>query len=336
MSDQSNAAMQRLGFALVLVPWVVANPGATVESISEWFDVPAEQVRDTVRMLPLVGVPGDSAAYDPGNLFDIDYDDFELNDRVTITNSVGLNHVQRFSTAELAGLSAALNYLAALLPDERRAAATRLAARLGGGTVTARSEGRFAETIALLRACGADRGAVEFDYTSASGHRSHRTVTVERVRMTQGIWYLSGVDGVDSTGLPRRRTFRLDRMAAVARSARPPIAADHGQSTSASVDTVSRDDEAEPITVTLEVQAEAAGVLMAFGERLTDDVSWPVRRLVRVASVPALVRHVSSLPGRVRILAPASVREAVADHARRALAASVDAELASSDESPDE
>ncbi|MCD7101894.1 helix-turn-helix transcriptional regulator [Pseudoclavibacter sp. 13-3] len=336
MSEQSSAATRRLGFALVLVPWLLANPGATVQSIADWFGVPADQVRDTVRMLPLVGVPGDSAAYDPGNLFDIDYDDFERNDRVTITNSVGLNHVQRFSTRELAGLSAALNYLAALLPDERRAAANRLAARLGGSVVTTRSEGRFAETIALLRACGADRGAVEFDYTSASGRRSHRTVTVERVRMTQGAWYLSGTDGVDSAGATRRRTFRLDRMAAVERSDQPQTAAESATPTMASAHDASVDETTEPIMVTLEVQVEAAGVLMAFGERLTDDVRWPVRRLVSVASVPALVRHVSSLPGRVRILAPSSVREAVADHARRGLAVSPDADRVRSGESTDE
>lgn len=315
----SASAADRLGFLTLLVPWVLANPGATVTQIAEWFDVPAEQVRDGVRTIAVSGVPGETGTYDHLNLFDIDWDAFELHDEVTITHSVGLNRVQRFTTTELAALVAALNYLAAVLPDEQAEQARRLAARLGGVVAADTRPERDRELLARLRAAGAEGRPVEFDYVDAAGRQSHRTVHVRTLRLSQDVWYLVGVDAITPEGAPRVRTFRIDRMSAV------------GQTDSSDLPIAADDDQPTPVTV--EVDAEGAPVLVAFGIRPSVASGWPVRCTVSVSSIPALVRHVASLAGHARVLAPDEVRERVREHARAALARYDAAETAGGEDS---
>lgn len=303
MSVSSN---DRLGFLTLLVPWVLANPGASVTEIAEWFDVPAKQVRDSVRTIAVSGVPGETGTYDHLNLFDIDWDGFELRDEVTITHSVGLNRVQRFTTTELAALVAALNYLAAVLPDEQAVRAQQLAARLGGVVAADTEPERDRELLAQLRAAGAEGQAVEFDYVDAAGRPSHRVAQVRSLRLSQGVWYLIGIDAVTLEGTPRSRTFRIDRMSNVRQTstAELPVAPDDRQ----------------PAEVTLEVDGEGASILVAFGIQPSAAAGWPVRCTVSVASVAALVRHVASLAGHARVLGPDAVRDQVHAHAVAALA----------------
>ncbi|MFU0804120.1 MAG: WYL domain-containing protein [Pseudoclavibacter caeni] len=308
MSERATAA-DRFDLALLLVPWVLANPGATVTEIADRFEATPAVVRRLVRLLPLVGVPGEMRTYGPESLFDIDREAFENEDRVVITHAVGLNRVQRFTAGELAGLQAAMNYLAAVLPQERRTRALDLLRRLGAGPVTVEPEGRVAESLAMLRARGAAGDPVAFDYVNASGERSHRVVSIDRLRFSQGTWYLLATDGSEEDARPIVKSFRIDRMTRLCAAEVTPAAV-HGPDP----------EEAAPIKVTLEVQREGAAVLMAFGESIPADARWPITRTVSVGSIPALVRHISSLPGRVRVIAPDTVRRQIADRARRALA----------------
>src|SRR5690606_8932644 len=80
--------------------------------------------------LGTAGVPGETHTYQPEDLFDIDWDAFEQDDIVSLTQTVAIEETPRFSASEYAALIAGLHALQDVLPEADRAVAATTAAKL--------------------------------------------------------------------------------------------------------------------------------------------------------------------------------------------------------------
>ncbi len=123
MADrQPPKAQDKLAFLLALVPYLMDHDRVSVADAAEHFDVTPEQLREAVRLIAVSGVPGETASYQHGDLFDIAWDDFEDNDQIVLTNMVAIDDSPRFSAREAAALIAGLQYLSSLPEHADRAA----------------------------------------------------------------------------------------------------------------------------------------------------------------------------------------------------------------------
>ncbi len=87
-------------------------------------------IRDAVNLIAVSGLPGDTSSYQHDDLFDIDWDAFEQDDEIVLTNRVAIDDSPRFSAREAAALIASLEYLAALPEYADRPTIASLTAKL--------------------------------------------------------------------------------------------------------------------------------------------------------------------------------------------------------------
>ncbi|HEY8281520.1 MAG TPA: WYL domain-containing protein, partial [Leifsonia sp.] len=78
-------AQDKLAFLLALVPYLMDRDRVSVTEAARHFGVEKSQLRDAVRLIAVSGIPGETNAYQPGDLFDIAWDDFEENDQIVLT-----------------------------------------------------------------------------------------------------------------------------------------------------------------------------------------------------------------------------------------------------------
>ena len=135
-------AQDKLAFLLALVPYLMDRDRVSVAEAAEHFGVEQEQLRDAVRLIAVSGIPGETNAYQPGDLFDIAWDDFEENDQIVLTHQVAIDDSPRFSAREAAALIAGLQYLSALPENADRDAIGSLMAKLARGASAAPEPGR--------------------------------------------------------------------------------------------------------------------------------------------------------------------------------------------------
>ena len=211
---QPPKAQDKLAFLLSLVPYLMDHDRVSVTETANHFGVPEEQIRDAVRLIAVSGIPGETASYQHGDLFDIAWDDFDDNDQIVLTNLVAIDESPRFSAREAAALIAGLQYLSALPENADRAAIASLMSKLGRGASAAPSAVAVEatetdETVAVIRdrRRAGSRGRVRLpDLTRRPGtpHASTRC----RVESVDADWYLRGWCHMREAV----RTFRLDRI----------------------------------------------------------------------------------------------------------------------------
>jgi len=114
VDSASSTVREKLTLLLVLVPWLLEHERVSVAEAAEHFAVDEEQIRASVLLLAVSGVPGATATYQHEDLFDIDWDSFERNDEIVITRQIALEKFPRFSAREASALIAGLQYLQAL------------------------------------------------------------------------------------------------------------------------------------------------------------------------------------------------------------------------------
>jgi proteasome accessory factor C len=119
---------------LAVVPFLIDNSPISVSEAASTFGITENDMRNIVRTLFVTGIPGDSGKGLHGDLFDFDFDTFEDDDIIEMTNHVGPAETPRFSGREAAALIAGLQYMSDVVRDE------------GKGEVTAR------EVFELLQA----------------------------------------------------------------------------------------------------------------------------------------------------------------------------------------
>ena len=170
-------ARDKLTFLLSFVPWLVDHERVSVSAAAEHFGMTPEQIREAVRLIAVSGVPGETALYQHGDLFDISWDSFEDDDEIVLTHRVAIDGSPRFSAREAAAVIAGLQYLSAVPENADRAALNSLMAKLSRSASAAPSalaidaSAPSDATLRLVRTA-LDRGVqLEFDYLNARGDR---------------------------------------------------------------------------------------------------------------------------------------------------------------------
>jgi proteasome accessory factor C len=287
----------------------------SVAEAAEHFEVPPEQLREAVRLIAVSGIPGETASYQHGDLFDIAWDDFEDNDQIVLTNMVAIDDSPRFSAREAAALIAGLQYLSSLPEHADRSAISTLMAKLtrgssGSPTPVAVQATETDETLGTIRT-SVERGVqVEFDYQNSRGERERRRVDPLRVESVDADWYLRGWCHLREAV----RTFRLDRIGSLAITD-VPITHDPGDVT---LPETLFEGTPDDLLVSLDVAPAALPLLADYMP--ADAPKQPsgdrIRTTVRVSHVHGLKRLIASMPGVAVVVAPEEARTAVAEWGR--------------------
>ena len=114
---------RRLGRILVMLPYVIANPGVTVDELTAKFGVTKQDLIDDLNLVFMCGVPG----YGPGDLIEVSID----GDRVYVDMADYFKEPLRITPAEALVLYAGGAALATLPGMEEADALKRALAKLG-------------------------------------------------------------------------------------------------------------------------------------------------------------------------------------------------------------
>ncbi|MEL0626934.1 WYL domain-containing protein [Salinibacterium amurskyense] len=304
-------AQDKLVFLLALVPYLMDRDRVSVAEAAKHFGVPEQQIREAVRLIAVSGIPGETATYQAGDLFDIAWDDFEDNDQIVLTQLVAIDDSPRFSAREASALIAGLQYLSSLPEHADREAIATLTSKLSRGasaapTAVAVESSALDETLALIRESVAAGTQIEFDYRNSRGESERRRIDPLRVESVDADWYVRGW----CHSREDVRTFRLDRISQPAMTTEP-ITHTAGD---VNLPETLFDTSDEDIEVGIEVVPNAIGLL---GDYVADDAPRVaagdrVHTTVRVPHFHGLKRLISGLPGVVTVVSPPEAREAVA------------------------
>jgi proteasome accessory factor C len=291
---------------LAIVPWIVANPGASKEEIAERFGMTVEQLDEDLLLVLMIGVP----PYSPGDYLDVD-DDGEF---VTIRLADQFSRPLRLTPAEgLALLAAGRTLLAVPGSDPHGPLATALSklehALELPNVIVQVGEPTF---LAAVRDAAAQGERIEIDYWSAGrDEMTTRQIDPALAFFAMGEWYVNAYCHRAND----ERMFRVDRIRAL-------------RATGEHFEVASSDEMAEVFTpapddprVTLELEPGAAWVADAYPAESTTTRPDGTIEVVLAISEPAwLDRLLVRLGPDVRVVAPESARGAAGAAARRVLA----------------
>lgn len=200
----------RLTRILSMLPWVIGNPGVTVQEVCERFGYTRSALIEDLNLVFVCGLPG----YGPGDLMVAYVDE----DEVVVDMADYFSRALRLSASEALALLAAAETLIATnqAPPALRSAVDKLTAALGiaqDDTIAVEIEGE-SDHVSRLRRAATEGQVIDLTYTSLNkGETTRRLVEPWSVFTTLGNWYLSGF--CRSAGA--ERVFRVDRI----RSANP-------------------------------------------------------------------------------------------------------------------
>ena len=199
----------RINRLLAMLPWVIGNPGVSVDEVCDRFDYTRSDLIRDLNTVFVCGLPG----YGPGDLMDASIDDdeiiVELADyfarplRLTAPQALGVlasgKAVQSAGSGGDALDRAIMKLETTLLPGGAEAVVVDI------------PEPRL---VGELRDAALDGTVMEIDHTSiASGDARVRNIEPWAVFTTLGNWYVSGFCRTAHA----ERVFRIDRI----RSAKP-------------------------------------------------------------------------------------------------------------------
>ena len=317
------AASPRLERLLILVPWVMANPDATVDEVCERFKITHEDLVADLELLIVCGLP----PFGPGDMIEawIDGDHIHLAAADYLSRPLRLTRweamtllVMGRALASLPGLSEgdslhrALAKIEGALSPEEAAAAEDLAAR-----VAVDLEGTGAEPLlADLRDAIAGRERLRITYYSfGRDELTERTVDPFVVFSALGNWYMLARDGTSG----EERIFRIDRIKDLATTGERftlPPGFDPERAAAGALFVPSPRD----IEVILDIGPDAGWVLEVTPHDGAEplDGGW-TRMTLRTPHLEWLERLVLRLGDDVKIVAPDALRDGVMEAAARAL-----------------
>ncbi len=312
----------RLRRILVLVPWVIANPGARVEDVCERFGMSAEELAADMDVVLMCGLP----PFGPGDLIEALIEDGRVQismvdylkrpPRLTRAEALALLVTGRAlsnvgSIEEGPSLRSALDKLAAAVsPGEADGAmqmAQRVAVELGapGGDV-----------LAELRHAVAEHERLRITYYAHSHDElTQRTIEPLVLFSANGYWYVVAND----PEVGEERTFRADRireLTVTGESFVPPEAFDASRYADGPVFTPSPRD----IQVVLSLGPDAAWMREAIPAESVKESGDRIELRLRTSHTAWLVRLVLSAGPSAEVVAPQSVADEVRAAAQRALA----------------
>lgn len=199
---------KRLTRILSMLPYVIANPGVSVDELSSRFGYRRKELIDDLNLVFLTGLPG----YGPGDLIDASIED----DEVYVDTADYFSRPLRVTPPEALALLAAGMALtsAGQGPPALESAITKLSAVVApqaeGGLIVDLKEPEF---VALLREGVDSHRVVTLTYTAlGSGQTTERQVEPWSVFSANGNWYLSAFCRTADA----ERVFRVDRIREVA------------------------------------------------------------------------------------------------------------------------
>lgn len=201
--------LQRLERILVLVPWLLDNPGVTVDEVTARFGIPAEELARDLDVLGYCGLPG----YGGGDLVEAGI----VGDRVVVRLADFFRRPLTLSMREAMSLLLAARALAAVpgLPEsaDLTSAVGKLEAALGAQAQVAIDLAAPGDRyLAPLRAAVERRRVVHLTYRSRSKQEvTERDVEPWALVGARGAWYLQG----HCRTAGGARDFRLDRVVAL-------------------------------------------------------------------------------------------------------------------------
>ena len=299
----AGAEVQRI---LAIVPWIVANPGASKEEIATRFGMKLEQLDEDLLLVLMIGVP----PYSPGDYLDVD-DDGEF---VTIRLADQFSRPLRLTPAEgLALLAAGRTLLAVPGSDPEGPLATALS-KLERALDLPNVIVQVGEPVYLeaVRDAVARGERVEIDYWSAGrDDLTTRRIDPALAFFAMGEWYVSAY----CHRANGERMFRIDRMRAL-------------RTTGELFEVGSSDEIADVFTpaaddprVTLELEPSAAWVADAYPcESITTRADGTLEVVLAVSEQAWLERLLVRLGPEAHVIRPQSARSAGARAARRVLA----------------
>jgi len=194
----------RLARILAMLPWVIANPGATVAEVCSRFDYTRSELVSDLNLVFVCGLPG----YGPGELMDAFVDE----DEVVVDAADYFSRPVRLTAAEaLMLLAAGMAVLSSgSAPPALESAVMKLQRALvpdpDAVDVDLGSEPALATEV---RSAIQAHRVVTITYTAlSSGDTTTRDVEPWAVFSTLGNWYLSG----HCRRADAERVFRLDRI----------------------------------------------------------------------------------------------------------------------------
>ena len=311
-------ASDRVTLYLALVPYLLQNSPVSVAEAASRFQVTPADMRDLVRKLSNLGIPGTEGYYLPNDLFEINFDLFEDNDIIDLLSAVGIVATPKFSGTEAATLVAGLQFISGIVAAEERASVATLIEKIGLGA-SAKPSSIFVATpeppacFELLRMAFSQNCQVRFHYRNAHGAAEMRSVSPLRLDLVGDTWYLRGWCHLRDA----LRTFRLDRIDEMVVTDRqisleeqartlPDVLFDVRETDFAVV--VRLAEEALPLIAEYhpDVHSAAAG-----GQLLAT---------IHFAHLTNLSRMVARYPGIVQVIEPPEAIRAVAEYAREARA----------------
>ena len=195
---------QRLNKILSMLPWVIANPGATVAEVCERFEYTERQLVADLDLVFVCGLPG----YGPGDLMVAYIDE----DEVVVELADYFSKPMRLSMPEALALLAgamAVQSTGLAPPALDRAAAKLAAAIVPDDPDALVVDLREPELVGELRTAAQNRDVVAIDYVSlSSGEETHREVEPWSIFSTLGNWYVRGFCRLADA----ERVFRIDRI----------------------------------------------------------------------------------------------------------------------------
>ncbi|CAN5784299.1 WYL domain-containing protein [soil metagenome] len=284
---------------LLLVPYVLRNNGATVDEVSERFDITRTELVADLNLLFMCGLPG----YGPGDLIEAYID----GDQVWIRMADYFARPMRLTPAEGLMLYAGGQALAAVSgPDPAlERAMEQLSKSLTPGALERVSVGLEApEELAVVKAALESRRRLHLVYQSQSKDEvTERDVDPWALLLSEGRWYLLGY----CHRVNDERIFRIDRMRSVLRledAARIPDDFDLSQYSSVYFESENA------MTVTLDIAPRANWVCdyypLLSQEPLQD--GW-IRIRLKAGGLAWLERLLLRLGPEARIIEPDSLRE---------------------------
>jgi len=201
--------LQRLERILVVVPWLLQNPGASVREVTKRFGMTREELARDLDVLGYCGLPG----YGGGDLIEATL----YGDRVTVRLADYFRRPLTLSRRQALTLLLAASALSDVpgLPESAglRSALGKLRSSLGVEAQVAISlaaEGD--EHLPALRKAVAESRVVHLRYRSRSKQETERDVEPWAVVAAQGTWYLQGWCRLATAP----RAFRLDGISLLA------------------------------------------------------------------------------------------------------------------------
>ncbi|MDQ3528341.1 MAG: WYL domain-containing protein [Actinomycetota bacterium] len=199
--------LARLERILTMVPWLLTNPGVSVEEVGERFGVSREELADDLDILGYCGLPG----YGGGDLVEA----WLVGDRVTVRMADFFSRPLRLSLREAVTLLLAARALGSVEgladSDALRRAVDKLQALLGGdgARVAVDLSAPGDELLGVVRRAVDNGEVVRLVYRSASkAQTTQRDVEPWAVVGSGGSWYLQGWCRLATAP----RDFRLDRI----------------------------------------------------------------------------------------------------------------------------